>query len=594
MSKSLQRRLRVFTVVVIMIILLLTARLAWLQIYQYDYYVAKAESNRLRDIPILATRGEIKDRNGQVLATNRPGYTVSLLGLDRQKAADVIRYLSEILEIEEQEIRDKIAKQQFKSYAPIQIATDVSPEIVAQLEERRLELPGVIYETQPVREYPQQSVAAHILGYVGVIRENQYQELKHEGYRFTDIIGQSGLEATFEKYLRGQDGTLRVETNRFGNRVRELERTNPIPGNTLHLTLDLRLQVIAENALDQVIAALKEEGNEQVGKGAVVALDPNTGGILAMVSYPAFNPNTFYQDYNEIRDNPDKPEINKAIQGTYPVGSTFKLVGALAALEEGIITEKSRVVCGGVKTFFGSDRRRCYNYTAHGALNVVGALQKSCNIFFYEMGYHLGGERLSKYAKDFGFGSLVGLTDIRGEVPGLINGPETRSDFMPGDVLSAAIGQGHAITPLQLANYGAMLANGGIHYRPHLVKKITSYTGEVILEQEPEILKKLDYEQKHWEIARKGMEAVTELGGTGSSLRTLPVKVAGKTGSAEAGANKISHSLFVGYAPAEAPEIALAIVVENGGLGGDAAVPVAKMIFEAYYGEEAAESNAEM
>jgi len=210
------------------------------------------------------------------------------------------------------------------------------------------------------------------------------------------------------------------------------------------------------------------------------------------------------------------------------------------------------------------------------------------------MGYHLGGERLSKYAKDFGFGSLVGLTDIRGEVPGLINGPETRSDFMPGDVLSAAIGQGHAITPLQLANYGAMLANGGIHYRPHLVKKITSYTGEVILEQEPEILKKLDYEQKHWEIARKGMEAVTELGGTGSSLRTLPVKVAGKTGSAEAGANKISHSLFVGYAPAEAPEIALAIVVENGGLGGDAAVPVAKMIFEAYYGEEAAESNAEM
>ena len=594
MTKSLRRRMRVFVVVVILTVLVLTARLAWLQIYQYDHYTAKAEGNRLRDLPILATRGEIKDRTGQILATNRPGYTVSLLGLDRQKAADVIRYLSEILAIEEEEIREKIAKQQFKSYAPIQIATDVSPEIVAQLEERRLDLPGVIYETQPVREYPRQSVAAHILGYVGVIRENQYQELKREGYRFTDIIGQSGLEATYEKYLRGQDGTLRVETNRFGNRVRELERINPVPGNTLHLTLDLQLQEIAENALAQVIAELKESGNDQVGKGVVVALDPSTGGILALVSYPAYNPNTFYQDYNEIRDNPDKPEINKAIQGTYPIGSTFKPVGAMAALEEGSITEKTHISCGGVKTFFGSDRRRCYGYTAHGALNVVGALQKSCNIFFYEMGYRLGGERLGQYAKDFGFGDLVGLTDIRGEVPGLINSPETRSDFMPGDVLSAAIGQGHAITPLQLANYGAMLANGGIHYRPHLVKEITDYTGQVIFVQEPEILKKLDYEQKHWEIIHRGLEAVTEPGGTGSSLRTLPVKVAGKTGSAEAGPNKISHSLFVGYAPSEAPEIALAVVVENGGLGGDAAVPTAKLIFEAYYGEDIPEGNEEM
>ncbi|MCR3923225.1 MAG: penicillin-binding transpeptidase domain-containing protein, partial [Firmicutes bacterium] len=411
MSKSLQKRLRMFSFAVILVTLSLTARLAWLQIYNYDHYLSEADNNRLRDLPITATRGEMLDINGLKLATNRPGFSVSLLDLDRQKAADVIDYLSKTLEIDELEIYDKINQQQYKSFAPIRIANDVSAEVVAKLEERRIDLPGVLIETQPVREYPEQTLGAHILGYVGVIRAAQYQEMKTDGYRFTDVIGQSGLESTWEQRLRGQDGILRVETNHYGSRVRVIDKTDPVPGHNLQLTVDARLQSIAERAIAEVIANLTEKGNEQVGKGAVVALDPSTGGILAMVSFPSFNPNTFFKDYADIQADPNKPETNKAIQGTYPVGSTYKLVGTLAALEEGVITDQTRVTCLGVKTFFGSDRRRCFNSRAHGPLNVYGALRVSCNIFYYEMGFRLGVERLTAYAKDFGFGNVTGLTD---------------------------------------------------------------------------------------------------------------------------------------------------------------------------------------
>ncbi len=337
------------------------------------------------------------------------------------------------------------------------------------------------------------------------------------------------------------------------------------------------MQEIVERALSEKITELQKNGVKQAGKGAVVAIDPNTGGILAMASYPSFNPNSFFADYNELVADPHQPQINKAIQGTYPVGSTFKLVGTLAALEEGVITKNSRVLCRGVKSFFGSDRRRCFGSHAHGALNVVGAIRISCNIFFYEMGYRLGFDRLSAYAKDFGFGQPTGLTDIRGERAGSIAAYE-----YPGDVLTAAIGQKHEITPLQLANYAAILANQGIRYRPYLVQEVVSHDGQVIFKAQPEVLDRLPYAKENWEIARLGMEAVSQPGGTASLLRDLPVKVASKTGSAQTG-NKDPHSLYIGYAPSEAPEVALAIILEHSGLGGQAAVPVAKQIWEEYF-----------
>lgn len=595
-SKSLHKRLRVFSAAVLMVTLLLTARLAWLQIYQYEVYYDRAENNRQRALPIAATRGEIFDTHGQLLASNRTGFAISILDLSSKDAPNVISYLSELLEIEEKELQARIHQQRYRRFAPIRLATDVSVEVVAKIEERRLELPGVLIEKLPIRYYERNSLAAHALGYVGIITEKLLLQMNEDGtyYRGTDYIGREGVERTWEQYLRGEEGTELVETNRLGRRTRVLSREEPVPGNNLYLTIDARLQEISERVLAEVIADLREQGNNQVGKGAVVVLDPNNGAILAMVSYPTYDLNTVLAKdvYPELLGNTvDRPLVNKAIGGAYPVGSTYKMVSAIGALEEGLINERSIVTCAGVKNFFREPKpRRCYNSTVHGSLNVVQALAKSCNIFFYEMGQRLGIDRLTKYGSDFGFGQKTGLIDLLGESAGVLDSKEGRTNrknpWYPGDVLTAAIGQGHMITPLQLANYGAMLANGGIHYRPHLVRQAVDHAGNVVFEVEPEVLNQIEYSEKTWEVVRKGMEAVTEPGGTGSSMRLLPVKVAGKTGSAQAGlldSGIFAHSLFVGYAPAAAPQMAIAVIVEHGRLGGQAAVPTANRILAEYY-----------
>ncbi|MBS4031046.1 MAG: penicillin-binding protein 2 [Clostridiales bacterium] len=589
MTKFMLKRLRVFSALVVLVTMVLTARLAWLQIYQYDHYLARAETNRMRDLPIGAPRGEIFDRNGELLVGNRPGFVVSILDLSKRDQPAVVAYLSELLEMEETDISTKIWDQRFRSFAPIRITTKpVSNKVVAQIEERRIDLPGVIVETQPMRYYTNDNLAAHALGYVGAISREQLQQMQEQGryYRGTDSIGQSGVEKTWEELLRGQDGTLRVETNRYGRRIRVLAKEDPVPGHNLTLTLDARLQNIAEQAFLNVIAQLQEEGNDQVGKGAVVAMNPNTGEILAMVSLPSYNPNTFSENFSMLKDDRDNPLMNRTISGAYPIGSTYKMVGAAAALEEGIISEQSIITCTGRKVFFPNDPSRgCFNNAVHGALNVVQALAKSCNIFFFELGKRTGIDHLTAYAEDFGFSRTTGLNDLEGERTGSLLRREEGKYWAPGNVLTAAIGQGHTITPLQLANYGAMLANGGIHYRPFLVREVTDKSGETIVSIEPEIINQLEYKDATWAAIHRGMEAVTLPGGTASSMRDLPVKVAGKTGSAQvnlSGTQK-AHSLFVGYAPADAPEIALAVIVEHGGLGGQAAVPVAKQIFDKYY-----------
>lgn len=590
MSKSLHKRLRFFTVVVVLVTLVLTGRLFWLQIYKYDYYVAEAENNRLRELPIMAARGEIMDRNGVLLATNRPGFAVSLLDWDKSKGDEIIGLLSRLLEIPETEIRKQIERQQFKTFAPIRIATDVSAEVVARITERRPELPGVIIEAQPVREYPLETVAAHVLGYMGAISSQEYQEWgRDKGYRITDNIGKYGLEAAWEEYLRGQDGVEVVETNFYGQRVRELGKINPVAGHNLVTTLDTRLQRIAEEALAGVISELREGGNEEAGKGAVVAMDPGTGQILAMVSLPAYNPNSFYDDYSLLISDSNHPLINKAISGMYPVGSTFKMAVATAGLEEGIISRNTILYCSGRKVYFaGEAPRGCHLGIVHGAVNVTRALQVSCNSYFFELGKRTGIDLIEQYARNYTLGKKTGLQDLAGEAEGTLLCRREGEPWYPGNVLTASIGQGHAITPLQLANYAAIIANQGTHYRPYLVQKVVSPTGKVVLETEPEVLNRLDYAEATWQAVREGMEMVAMPGGTGSVLRNLPVKVAAKTGSAEAG-TKEPHSLFVGYAPADNPEIALAVIVEHGGLGYQGAVPVAHRILAEYYGDESRE-----
>lgn len=597
MSKAMQKRIRVFITLVVSIFIILSSRLAYLQIIQYDYYWNRAENNRLRIMPVTAPRGEIYDRKGEQLVTNRPGFTVSLVDLGNGYSDETISYLSRLLEMDEQEINEKILLQNYRRYLPVRLKTDVDIEIVSKIAEKRLELPGVLIEVQPIRNYNYGNSASHVLGYMG---EGTVQEWIKEywaglGYEYQpgELVGQSGLELAWEPFLRGEDGGVQVEVNSTGQAIREFERVEPVPGNNLFLTLDLQLQQVTEQSLLEVIEGLRSGGNFYAGEAAAVVLDPRSGRILAMASAPFYDLNTFRLDFPRLVDNPLRPLVNKTIEEHYPVGSTFKMVSAMGALEGDLISKTERVYCGGTITRYGATKS-CYHGRAHGGMNILQAIQKSCNIFFYEMGLRQGIDTLAYYSRQFGFGSVVGLKDIFGEKSGIVASREFKSKlypdepWYPAETMDASIGQSfHSITPLQLANYAAMIANGGIHYRPYLVEKIVDSEGSTVMMAEPEVLSYMEAKETSWEIIREGMSLVTRSGGTGALLADLPVWVAGKTGTAQVvgkdGAIP-SHSLFVGYAPLEDPEIAFAVIIKHGESNGSTSIPIVRKIVEHYFG----------
>ncbi|MGI6319292.1 MAG: penicillin-binding protein 2 [Firmicutes bacterium] len=597
MSKAMLRRIRVFITLVVLIFIILSSRLAYLQIIRYDYYWNRAENNRLRIMPVTAPRGEIYDRKGEQLVTNRPGFTVSLVDLGSGYSDETISYLSRLLEMDEQEINEKIELQNYRRYLPVRLKADVDIEIVSKIAERRLELPGVLIEVQPIRNYNYGCSASHILGYMGEgtvqdwIKE-YWAELGYE-YQPGELVGQSGLELAWEPFLRGKDGGVQVEVNSTGQAIREFERVEPVPGNNLFITLDLKLQQVIEQSLVEVIEGLQSEGNQYAGEAAAVVLDPRCGRILAMASIPSYDLNTFRLDFPQLVDNPYRPLVNKAIEEHYPVGSTFKMVTAMGALESGLISKTERVYCGGTVTRYGATKS-CYHGRAHGSLNILEAIQRSCNIFFYEMGLRQGIDTLAYYSRQFGFGSVVGLKDIFGEKSGIVASREFKSKlyqnepWYPAETMDASIGQSfHSITPLQLANYVAMIANGGIHYRPYLVEKVVDSEGSTVMIAEPEVLSYMEAKDTSWEIIREGMSLVTRPGGTGVLLADLPVWVAGKTGTAQVvgkdGAIP-SHSLFAGYAPLEDPEIAFAVIIKHGESSGSTSIPIVRKIVEHYFG----------
>ncbi len=596
MDKKMLKRMRFFISLVLLVFIFLCARLAYLQVIQYETYWLRAEKNRLRILPITAPRGEIYDRHNRQIVTNRPGFTVSLVDLGDGYSQETIASLAELLEMEVEEIRHKIRSQYYRRWLPLRLKTDVSMETVARIAERRMELPGVLIEVQPIRNYVYDRCAAHVLGYLseGTVAAWVEEYWQQQNYRpqLGEPVGQAGLELAWEPMLRGIDGGIQVEVNSTGQAIAEFERVEPQPGHDIYLTLDIPLQLATERALEEAVERLKSEGNQYAGEAAAVVLDPQSGRILAMASIPSYNPNTFHRDFPELREDRRRPLVNKAIEEHYPVGSTFKMVPALAALEEGVIGRNDRVFCGGTITRYGATKS-CFRGTAHGGLNVVEAITKSCNIFFYEMGLRVGIDNLAHYSREFGFGNQVGLRDIFGERKGIVASKEYKRQlynepWYPAETMDAAIGQSFQdITVLQLANYVAMIANRGIHYRPYLVEKVVNSAGEVVISAEPEVLHRLEAAPSTWEAIQLGMVRATQPGGTASRLATLPVSVAGKTGTAQAarsGSLIPSHSLFVAYAPVDEPEIALAVFVKHGGTGGTTAVPVARVILEQYFG----------
>lgn len=610
MDKKMLKRTRFFISLLLIVFLLLCARLAFLQVVQHDSYWLRAEKNRFRILPVSAPRGEIFDRNDVQIVTNRPGFTVSLVDLGDGYSADTIDHLAVLLDMGSEEIREKIRSQYYRRYLPIRLKTDVSMQTVAAISERRMELPGVLIEVQPIRNYVYGDFASHLLGYLGegtipVWVEEYWKELNDDyNYRDGELVGQAGIEKAWEPFLRGVDGGIQVEINSTGQAIAEFERVEPRPGHNIHLTLDAPLQKAMENALAEGVERVLLEDNTYAGEAAAVALDPQTGKILALASIPAYDLNTFHRNFLELdKDRRLEPLVNKAIKEAYPVGSVYKMVTALAALEDGEIGPGDRVNCSGSLTRYNATKS-CFRGTAHGPLNIVEAITKSCNVFFYEMGLRVGIDSLSHYAREFGFGRPVGLTDIFGEIGGIVASREYKRDiynepWYPAETMDAAIGQSfQSITILQLANYVAMIANGGIHYRPYLVEKIVSGEGEVLKEARPEVIHQLEAYPDTWNSIRQGMIRASLPGGTAARLADFPVGIAGKTGTAQAaagGSNIPSHSFFVAYAPVEDPELALAVFVKHGGTGGTTAVPVARQIFEQYFQiepEEPAEDNA--
>ncbi len=585
-NKLLKGRLHFILIVITCIIAVLIGRMAYLQLYRGDFYAGKADGNRTRHTTIRAPRGLIYDCNGEVLVNNKPGINVTLMRTGRKYNPQVLARLSTYLNMSMEEIDKKIEKSK-GSYEPIRLMKDAPPEVVAKVEENMRYLTGVMLEVQPVRNYINQELAVHALGYVGEVSDYDQEKGRYQDLKPGSIVGKFGLENFYDDFLRGTDGSYREEVDVAGRIMQVLEKMPPVPGKGLILTIDAKMQRVAEQAADAQLEWLRSIGiAPQARACAVVAMDPNNGEIKALVSRPAFNPNLFVngisnKDWQVINTDPFHPMINKVISGEFPPGSTFKIVTGAAALQTKKVTAKELIFDSGRHPLI--DMRNAGG-EALGWIDFERALSASDNVYFYELGNRLGIDILADYTHKFGMGSVSGI-DLKGEAKGLVASPAYKKkvykeNWFLGDTFNASIGQGFMLaTPLQDALMYCTVANTGKRYRPHLVKKIINDDGSVHQVIEPELLGEVQLDPQHWRSIKEGLKGVTQEGGTAAQLASLPVKVAGKTGTAE-NPHGVDHGWFAAYAPADKPELVVVVLVEQGNYGALSAAPIVKKILE--------------
>ena len=489
-------------------------------------------------------------------------------------------------------VRYQMDQELFSMYNAFSLASNISMDLVSKISEQHSDYPGVEVDTRAERDITTE-YAANILGYTGPIFAEDWDKYKEEGYSMNAKVGKTGAEQAFEEYLRGNDGERTIETDYRGNVVSEKETVEAQSGNNVVLTLDIGLQKVAEQSL-----ARQCQNISGAGGGAAVAIDVKSGEILALANYPTYQLETFNEDYNELRDDPLLPLLNRSIAGTYAPGSTYKICTAVAGLESGVIDENTKIYDEGVYTYYKDYQPRCWLYSStghgHGWEDVTTAIQDSCNYFFFETGRLLGGKKLESYAAQFGFGDYTGL-ELSGEKRGRIAGPTARNKarekspglrkWSGGDVLQAAIGQGdNAFTPIQLANYCASIANKGTQYEAHLLRSVKAYDySDTIYTKESTVLNELQASDKTWELAQQGMAKVTCEDGTAATVfRNYPIKVAGKSGTAQVTGTERDNGLFISYAPFDDPQIAVCVVIEGGDSGNNVA-PVVRDIYNAYF-----------
>lgn len=578
------RRLRVLNAVIFALLGALVVRLWQIQVLQGAHYLRQSEENRIRDYTITAPRGVIYDRRGRPLVSNRPAFTVAVLPLELTRPDAVLPHLAAILGMPLLEVESRLQAGRARPFEPVRIRRDVGAAMVARIEENRLDLPGVIILAEPVRHYLYRELGAHVLGYVGEISEAELQQRRAQGYRPGDLIGKAGVERAYESVLRGTDGRLRMEVDALGRPLRVLQRVPAIPGRAIALTLDLDLQ---RAAYDGLLALRAEGGTLAVRSGAVVALDPRNGEILALESMPSYDPNLFAigisaTDWERLSTDRLRPLLSRAAGAAFEPGSVFKIVTAMAALEEGIVTRTSTFSAPG---YFRLGNWVFRDLRAWGTVNFITGIANSINVVFYTLGYRLGGERLAAYALKMGLGERTGV-DIPGEVAGTMPSPSTKQQLVgepwyPGDAVNMSIGQGAVtVTPLQVARMVATIANGGTLLQPRVLK--LTYDRDRTAEPAVTVVQRRDlYSPQALAVVREGLRAVVERG-TGRAAAMPTVEIAGKTGSAENPRGR-PHAWFAGYAPAGAPRIVVVAFAEHGYRGGLSAAPVVRRILEAAF-----------
>ncbi|CAM3698848.1 Penicillin-binding protein 2 [Pseudomonas reidholzensis] len=604
-ARLVRNRVVVGAVAIMLLVCVLIARLYYLQIIQYDYHSTLSENNRVHVQPIPPTRGLIFDRNGVIIADNRPSFSLTMTRERAGKWQEVLDNIVEVLELSDDDraLFEKRMKQGRRPFEPVPILFELSEEQIARVAVNQFRLPGVEVAAQLVRHYPQGAHFAHSVGYVGRINEKELKTLDPVNYSGTHHIGKTGVERFYEDALHGQVGYEEVETNARGRVLRVLKRTDPIPGKDIVLSLDIKLQEAAELAL----------GGR---RGAVVALDPRSGEVLAMVSQPSFDPNLFvtgigFKAYAELRDSIDRPLFNRVLRGLYPPGSTIKPAVAIAGLDAGVVTASSRVFDPGYYQLPNYDHKyRNWNRSGDGWVDLDLAIMRSNDTYFYDLAHKMGIDRLSNYMNKFGLGQKVSL-DMFEESSGLMPTREwkratRRQAWFPGETLILGIGQGYMqTTPLQMAQATALIASKGKWFRPHLAKTIE---GQPPVDENPidDIILR---DKADWTRVTHGMEQVMHnaRGTARAAAAGAQYRIAGKSGTAQVVAikqgekydrNKVQerhrdHALFVGFAPAEDPKIVVSVMIENGEAGGRVAAPVMRQVMDAWLLDESGHLKTE-
>ena len=556
-QEKIERRVKLILIVIIGVFLFILVRVAYLQLVEGKRYRWLSRTSHLRLLPLSAPRGKILDREGKVLADNRAIFSIGVVPGNVENLPGLLNSLEQILPLDVDLIKKRIENAS-NPFRPVTLKKNVSLSKVTYLLEREEEFPGVVILTQSVRNYPHGKLVAHVLGYLGEVNKEELNSSLASGIELGDLVGKIGIEKVYNRYLQGEKGGKQLEVDAYGRELKAISCKDSIPGDNIYLTLNLKMQQIAE-----------EEFGKR--KGVVLIGNPHTGEILVLLSHPSFDPNLFAQGISpHVRDklfsDPDTPLENRAIRGEYHPGSSFKIIVATAALEKGKATKNTTFFCGG-KLRIGNRIFKCWKEEGHGWLNLEGAITHSCNVYFYQLGLKTGSEDIIKYAKLFGLGQPTGI-DLVSEKKGFLPTPKWKKknygeSWYPGDTANLSIGQGYIlVTPLQMLGVINALANGGNLLKPYLLKKIVDYKGKVILSNSSQKIRKVPISSSTLKILRRALRGVVTQG-TGWRAENKVVKISGKTGTAEVTGRKEPDNWFVGYAPSKNPSLSIVVLVEK-------------------------------